>query len=214
MVHGLWGKKIGMTQVFSGESKVVPVTVIDISDWYVTQVKTVATDGYTAVQLGRVKKKFAADAFSNEWLKKPSKYFSAFKEITCAPEDLQADQEEARIKVGQPGDAIVGFAQGDFVDVFGITKGHGFQGGVKRHQFNGGPGSHGSNFHKRPGSLSFMRSLGRVIKGKKLPGHMGVDRVAMKNLEVVNVEPDARVVLVKGSIPGKSGSLVFVRKCR
>ncbi len=105
-------------------------------------------------------------------------------------------------------------AEGDTVDVFGITKGAGFQGVVKRHGFAGGRASHGATFGRFPGGLSFMRSRGRVIKGKRMPGHMGVDRRVMKNLEIIKIESEAHVVLVKGSVPGKSGSLVFVRKCR
>ena len=96
--------------------------------------------------------------------------------------------------------------------IFGITKGRGFQGAVKRHGFSGGRASHGSKLGRKPGSLSYMRRQGRVVKGKKMPGHMGVERRVMKNLEVVKIEPEAHVVFVKGSVPGKSGSLVFVRK--
>ena len=207
MVNGLWGKKIGMTQVFSDDNKVVPVTVIDISNWYITQIKTKEKDGYTAVQIGRVKDRFAKESFSNSWLSDPQKYFSSFKEVPV-------DEEAAGVEVGQAADAAQFVAEGDMVDVFGITKGAGFQGVVKRHGFAGGGASHGSTFGRRPGSLSFMRTRGRVVKGKAMPGHMGVQRRVMKNLEVVKVEPDARVLVVKGSVPGKSGSLVFVRKCR
>ena len=207
MVNGLWGKKIGMTQVFSEDNKVVPVTVIDISNWYVTQLKTEEKDGYSAVQLGRVKDRFADESFSLAWLKEPRKYFGIFKEV-------RLDEDAQGIEVGQSADAAEFVAQGDMVDVFGITKGAGFQGVVKRHGYSGGKASHGSTFGRSPGGISFMRTCGRVIKGKAMPGHMGVDRRVMKNLEVVKVEPEARVLVVKGSVPGKSGSLVFVRKCR
>ncbi len=215
MVNGLWGKKIGMTQVFSDENTVVPVTVIDVADWYITQIKTVEIDGYNALQLGRVRKKYASEPFSTDWLRKPRAYFSACKEVPYTPEAVQAAEgEEAPegIKVGQSADKIIGLEKGDFVDVFGITKGLGFQGVVKRHGFSGGPASHGSTLGRLPGSLGNQTACGRVSKGKKMPGHMGVDRVAMKNLEVIDIEPEARVVLVKGSVPGKAGSLVFVRK--
>lgn len=204
MIRGLWGKKIGMTQVFSEEQKVVPVTVIDISQWFITQVKTLQNDGYDALKMGRIKDKYAAQEFSQDWLKEVSKYFSDIKEVRLdEPTDAQ---------VGQLSDVSTILAQGDNVDVFGITKGAGFQGGVKRHGFAGGRASHGSTLGRHPGSLSFMRSRGRVIKGKRMAGHMGTDRRMMKNLEVVKIEPEARVILVKGSVPGKSGSLVFVRK--
>lgn len=204
MMRGLWGKKIGMTQVFSDKQKVVPVTVIDISQWYITQVKTKENDGYSAVKLGHVKDKFANEGFSLNWLKEPNKYFSFFKEVPV-------DEEGNSIAIGQQADIAI-MAQGDNVDVFGITKGAGFQGVVKRHGFSGGRASHGATFGRFTGSLSFMRSRGRVIKGKRMPGHMGNEKRVMKNLEIIKVESDSRVLLVKGSIPGKSGSLVFVKK--
>lgn len=206
MVNGLWGKKIGMTQVFSDKNKVVPVTVIDVANWYVTQIKTHEIDGYSAVKLGCVKTKHADLSFSTAWLSEPRKYFSAFKEVPL-------DGEVEGLEIGMAADPAW-IAKGDTVDVFGITKGAGFQGVVKRHGFSGGRASHGSTFGRFPGSLSFMRTRGRVVKGKSMPGHMGAVQRVMKNLEVIKVEPDARVVLVKGSVPGKSGSLVFVRKCR
>jgi len=207
MMRGLWGKKIGMTQVFSDKQKVVPVTAIDVSQWYVTQIKTKETDGYNAVKLGHVKDKYAEQEFSLQWLTEPRKYFSAFKEVPVSEDTLSA-------VVGQSADVATILAQGDNVDVFGKTKGAGFQGVVKRHGFAGGRASHGATFGRFTGSLSFMRSRGRVIKGKLMPGHMGTEQQVMKNLEIIKVEPEARLLLVKGSIPGKSGSLVFIRKCR
>jgi large subunit ribosomal protein L3 len=209
MVNGLWGKKIGMTQVFSQKQKVIPVTVIDISNWYITQVKTKENDGYDAVQVGCVKDRYVGQHFSDQWLKDPKKYFSSFKEIRAE----QPEHTVSEITIGQPIDITI-LSQGDNVDVFGITKGAGFQGVVKRHGFAGGRASHGATFGRFTGSLSHMRSRGRVIKGKRMPGHMGTEQRVMRNLEVIRVESDARVVLVKGSVPGKSGSLVFVRKRR
>lgn len=206
MLRGLWGRKIGMTQVFSENQKVVPVTVIDLANWYITQIKTKERDGYDAIQLGCVKDRYSSHDFSNEWLKEPNKYFSFFKEVPVS-ENL------SDVVVGQSIDVSTVLNMGDNVDVFGTTKGSGFQGVVKRHGFAGGRASHGATFGRFTGSLSFMRSRGRVIKGKKMPGHMGDVRRVMKNLKVIKIEPNARVVLVKGSIPGKSGSLVFVRKC-
>lgn len=201
---GLWGRKIGMTQVFSSENKVVPVTAIDMSNWYVTQVKTSEKDGYLAVQLGCIKGKYSESEFSLDWLKKPKKYFSAFREVRL--------NNKTDVVLGEPANLSL-LAQGDNVDVFGISKGAGFQGVVKRHGFSGGPASHGPTFGRFTGSLSFMRSQGRVIKGKRMPGHMGVEKNVIKNLEVIKVEPEAKVLLVKGSVPGKTGSLVFIRKC-
>lgn len=207
MVRGLWGKKIGMTQIFSDEQKVVPVTAIDLSNWYVTQIKTKENDGYQAIKLGCVKNKYAEQEFSADWLKKPKIYFSAFREV---PVDTSS---EINLELGQKIDLSV-LSKGDNVDIFGITRGLGFQGVVKRHGFSGGRASHGATFGRFTGSLSFMRSRGRVIKGKKMPGHAGVEKCVMKNLEIMRIEPEANVLLVKGSVPGKSGSLVFVRKCR
>ncbi len=204
MVKGLWGKKVGMTQVFTNK-KVVPVTVIDISNWFVTNVKTVERDGYQAVQIARVRDKYAQDAFSTSWLKTPNKYFYYFKEVKCA-NDLPD------VTVGQPANFSTIMTPGDMVDVVGTTKGHGFAGAVRRHGFAGAPASHGSKLGNRPGSMSFMRSQGRVIKGKRLPGHHGVTRHMVRNLEIIRVEEQSKLVLVKGAVPGKSGSLVFLRK--
>ena len=208
MVNGLWGKKIGMTQVFSEDRKVVPVTVIDVSQWIVTRVKTKDNDGYDAMQLGYLKDKYAQQQFSSDWLQSPQKYFTLFKEVQCS------EGADASIIGKQLSELEEVLVQGDYVDVFGLTIGRGFQGAVKRHGFAGGPASHGSKLGRIPGSLSFMRSQGRVIKGKKMPGHMGVEQRVMKNLKVVKIAPESRMVLIKGSIPGKSGSLVFVRKRR
>ena len=203
MAATLWGKKIGMTQVFS-KDKVVPVTAIDIARWFVTNVKTMERDGYNAIQVGLLKNRFAETAFNKEWLNQPRKYFYHLREV--------ASNEAAASAVGEP----VTFNQflnlGEFVDVVGQTTGRGFAGVVKRHDFNGPPGSHGSNMGKRPGSSSSFRSQGRVLKGKKFPGHMGAIMQAMRNLEIVSVDKDANVVLVKGSVPGRAGSLLCIRK--
>lgn len=205
MLKGVWGRKIGMTQIFSANNKVVPVTVIDVDNWLVTNIKTKDKDGYDAVQCGALRKKYIGKDFSDSWLKKPKHYFSCFKEIKR--EELTQD-----VVVGQPLNFATMLDEGQLVDVFGITKGKGFQGVVKRHGFSGGRASHGPRFGRIPGSLSFMRRQGRVIKGKKLPGHMGMVKRVMKKLEVVRVQADAKVVLVKGSVPGGSGSLVFIQK--
>jgi large subunit ribosomal protein L3 len=204
MIKGIWGKKIGMTQVFS-ENKVVPVTVIDTGNWFVTSLKNKNKDGYEAIQVGCVRKKYENESFSPEWLRNKKKYFLNVKEI-------RNDVPVENVTVGQSVDFAQTLEIGSAVDAFGTTIGRGFQGCVKRHGFAGGPASHGSMFKRRPGTMSFMRSRGRVIKGKRLPGHMGVAQCVVKNLEVVRVEPESKVVLVKGSMPGKSGSLVYLRK--
>jgi len=210
MVTGFWGKKIGMTQVFSKENAVVPVTAVDVSGWVVTNIRTKERDGYSAVQVGRIKDRYASKKFDNNWLKKPKEYFSILKEIKLS-KDISQDQEES-VVVGKPADFNVILSEGDLVDVFGMTKGCGFAGVVRRYNFGGPPGSHGSTMGKAPGSLSFFCSQGRVIKGKKMPGHMGNRKRVAKNLKVVKIDKDSDIVLVKGSIPGKSGSLVFLRK--
>lgn len=205
MAAGFWGKKIGMTQIFT-EEKAIPVTVIDASDWFVTQIKTIDKDGYEAIQLGCLKEKFLPDynkeKFINEWLKKPKRYFSFIKEIKTSAENSE---------VGESFNWNSNVQLGAEVDVFGKTIGKGFAGVVKRYGFGGGRKSHGGKMGRRPGSIGSYRSQGRVIKGKKLPGHMGTVQRVVRGLEVVKVDPDTNVVLIKGSVPGKSGSLLFIR---
>jgi len=210
MVTGLWGKKIGMTQVFSDESAVIPVTAVDVSGWVVTNIRTNERDGYNAVQVGRIKDRYADKKFEINWLKKPKKYFSLLKEIKLS-KDISEDKESA-ITVGAAADFLSILSDGDMVDVFGMTKGCGFAGVVRRYNFGGPPASHGATMGKKPGSLSFFCSQGRVIKGKKMPGHMGNRKRVSQNLKVVRTDNDSNIVLVKGSIPGKSGSFVFLRK--
>jgi large subunit ribosomal protein L3 len=205
MSKSVIGRKIGMTQVFSQKDKVVPVTAIDVSNWLVTSIKSKDRDGYDAVQIGLLRNKYVDQTFSPAWVKKPKEYFYALNEIEM--HDLLKDAV-----IGQPVNLCALLEVGQNVDVSGITKGHGFQGVVKRHGFTGGRASHGPRFGRIPGSLGFMRSQGRVIKGKKLPGHMGVVHRVIKNLEVVRIEPNENVILVKGAVPGSCGSLIFMRK--
>ncbi len=202
MITGLWGKKIGMTQVFK-KDKVVPVTVIDTGNWFITQIKTEENDGYKAIQVACLKSKFENEKFSESWLKNLKKYFSDVKEIKV--------NDSESLKVGNLVD-LSSFESGKLVNVYGTTKGCGFAGAMKRHGFRGGAGSHGDKTGRRTGSLSFMRAEGRVIKGKRLPGHMGVERAAMRNLELIEIDQESKVMLVKGSVPGKFGSLVFIKK--
>ena len=204
MITGFWGKKIGMTQVFV-EGKVIPVTVIDAGNWFITNVRTKERDGYNAIQVGCVRSKYVGVPFSTEWLKNLKNYFGLVREVK-----IEGDMPE--LTIGQPADAYTSFQQGDKVDVSGTTKGCGFAGVVKRHRFAGQTVSHGHKMGNRPGSLSFMRSQGRVIKGKRMPGHMGVAWRMMRNLEVVRIEPETGVMLVKGAVPGKAGSFLRVLK--
>ena len=210
MVTGLWGRKIGMTQIFSSENAVVPVTAVDVSGWFVTNIRTNERDGYSAVQVGKIKDRYAKKKFDNNWLKKPKLYFSVLKEIKLKTD--VSEQKGLAIAIGKLADFKSILAEGDSVDVFGMTKGCGFAGVVRRYNFGGPPASHGATMGKAPGSLGGACSQGKVAKGKKLPGHMGNKKRAAKNLKVVKVENDSEIVLVKGSIPGKSGSLVFLRK--
>jgi len=203
-MKGFWGKKIGMTQLFGANRVVVPVTALDLSDWKVIRQKTAERDGYNAVVVGLVRDAYKDEAASEAWLKEPKKYFKMIREI---PVD-----EEVSVTVGDTTPLEELFAEGDRVLVSGITIGKGFAGVVKRHGFAGGRASHGDTMGRRPGSIGFMATQGRVPKGKKLPGHMGTTRQTIKNLEVIKVEPSERIIFVKGSVPGKAGSLVFVQK--
>jgi large subunit ribosomal protein L3 len=203
MITGLWGKKIGMTQVFSGNAA-VPVTVIDVSCWVVIRTKTVEFDGYQALQVGCIKEKYRDQEFTADWLKDINKYFSFVREIK-----VSGDVKHVVGDILNLGDAL---EQGVEVNVLGTTKGCGFAGVVRRHDFNGPPASHGSTMGKKTGALSFMRSRGRVIKGKRMPGHLGNVQRVMQGLEVIRVEQESRLVLVKGSVPGKAGSLVYIQK--
>jgi len=209
MITGLWGKKIGMTQIFSGE-KVVPVTAVDVSGWIVTNIKTRERDGYTAVQVGRIKERYANIKFDMSWLKNPKTYFSVVREIKL--DDDISEAEKGAITIGKPAKFLSILVEGDSVNVFGTSKGCGFAGVVRRYNFGGPPASHGSTMGKKPGSIGFMCSVGRVIKGKKMPGQMGNRKSFVKNLEVAKLEKGSDLVLIKGAVPGKSGSLVFLQK--
>lgn len=204
MIGGFWGKKIGMTQLFS-DNKVVPVTVVDVSSWYVTDVKTKERDGYASVQVGCVRKRFEQEPFDPVWLKDKKKFFLFVREI---PVSTEVDG----VTIGSQADFHTLFGEGDIVNVTGITKGCGFSGVVRRHGYAGGRSSHGSMMGNRPGSIGFIGKSGKVIKGKELPGHMGVDKVTMRNLQIMKILQDQRAVAIKGSVPGKAGSLIFVRR--
>ena len=205
MIGGFWGKKIGMTQLFS-DNKVVPVTIIDVSSWYVTGIKTKERDGYCAVQIAKLRKRYEKESFSLDWLKEKKAYFLFIKEVALGDENPES------FEIGKIAKFAETFSEGESVHVTGITKGCGFAGVMRRHNFAGGRGSHGSMTGKRPGSIGFIGKSGKVVKGKKLPGHMGVIQKTMQNLRMIKIMPDQNIVAVKGSIPGKAGSLVFVRR--
>ncbi len=205
MVNGFWGRKVGMTQVFTGDNKVVPVTAVDASGWYVSQIKVQDKDGYNAIQVAYVREKYQGKTFQQEWLTQLSKHFRWVREIAV-------DQVPEALQIGQPFDFSQIVKEKDHVNVVGTSKGCGFAGVMHRHNFSGGRASHGSMLGRRAGSISFMRSQGKVIKGKRMAGHMGVTRQTVRNLEVVQVIAQNNLVLIKGAMAGKPGSLVYVRK--
>ncbi len=207
MLGRVLGKKIGMTQFFDKEGQVIPVTVIDIANWFVTQIKTVAKDGYVALQLGLLKKKHRKASFENSWLKNKKEYFSYLREILV---------EEAMLQKVKVGDEVklenAGLEPQNRVNVTGRSRGLGFQGVVKRWGFKGGCASHGSNFHRIPGSIGNICAVGKVAKGKKLPGHYGNRQITIKGLKVVDLDTKSGCLFVKGAIPGKKNSLVIISR--
>jgi large subunit ribosomal protein L3 len=200
MISGIIGKKLGMTQVFREGGRVEAVTVVEAGPCSVTQVKTEAKEGYGAVQLGfgigkPVTKK------SGEAKKPRFRYLREFR---------VADMGET--KVGDQVDVSL-FEEGDLVDVVGVSKGKGFAGGVKRYHFSGGPKTHGqSDRHRHPGAIGSTTTPGRVLKGTRMAGHMGDERVTVRNLEVVKSDPERNLLLVKGAVPGARNGLLLIKK--
>ena len=206
MSKAILGKKLGMTQVFTEEGAVVPVTVVEASPNVVVRVKTVDTDGYNSIQLGygEIKEKHLTKPVKGQFDKAgvaPVKYLREFR-LTDTPEYTAGQTLAADI-----------FASGDLVDVIGTSKGKGFAGTIKRHGFHRGPMGHGSKSHREPGSLGPMTSGGggKVVKGKKLPGQYGGNQATVLRLSVVKVDMDKNLILIKGGIPGAKGSLVMIR---
>lgn len=205
MLKGILGTKIGMTQLFDKNGDVVPVSVIDVNNWVVTQIKSSAKDGYDSIQLGLMRKRYRTVPFSDEWLKMKKNHFLQVKEIKT--------NNVADFSLGQSIDlSKIDFKEGDVVAVTGTSKGLGFQGVVKRWGFAGGPAAHGSKFHRRPGTSGHLRRQGEIIKGKKFPGHAGAEQVTVKGLEIVRIDLTAGCVFVKGAIPGKKDSMVAINK--
>jgi large subunit ribosomal protein L3 len=204
----LLGKKVGMTQVYDGENRLVPVTVVQAGPCPVTQVKTVGSDGYNAVQIGFwVQKESRMTAPELGHLKKagleqPVTQLGEFRTI-----------KEPEYKVGDVL-TVNKFAEGSLVDVIGKSKGRGFQGVMKRHNMDGQPDSHGHMMHRRPGSIGMRQTPGHVFKGKRMPGHMGQDRRTTQNMTVVKVIEDKNLLLIKGSIAGANGDFVVVRQAK
>ena len=200
----LIGKKVGMTQIFDEKGNVVPVTVIEAGPCRVVQVKSVETDGYDAIQLG-------FGAVKEYKVNKPVKGHFAKAKVT--PMKHLREFRVSDVSSVKVGDEIKvdTFVAGESVDIQGITKGKGFQGVIKRHGQSRGPMGHGSMYHRRPGSMGPTSTPGRVFKGKKLPGHMGVETVTIQNLQVVAVDLDKNALLVKGSVPGNKGSILKIK---
>jgi len=204
-MKGILGRKLGMTQVFTTEGKLIPVTVISVEPNVVTQIKTKENDGYEAIQLGfdTKREKLATKALighTNKANTTPKRFFKEIKGV-----DIND------YTVGQEIKADI-FEAGEVVDVTGTTKGKGFQGVIKRHGQSRGPMGHGSMYHRRPGSMGSTSTPGRVFKGKRLPGHMGANTITIQNLEVVAVDLDKNVILVKGSVPGVNGAILKIRQ--
>ncbi len=201
---GLIAKKLGMTQLYV-EGKAIPVTVLEATEGVITHIKTKEKDGYNAIQVGFIDAK-------EKRLNKP--LLGIFKKAGISPkkvlkefrlEDVSSYELKQEIKLDI-------FEKGEIVDVIGYTKGRGFTGVMKRHNFSGGPDSHGSMFNRRPGSIGQCEFPGRVVKGKKMPGHYGNEKVTIKNLEIVHIDPEKKLIAVKGAVPGSKGSYVNIIK--
>ena len=204
MTKGILGKKVGMTQYFTEAGELIPVTVVEVTPNVVLQLKTIENDGYEAVQLGfddlrevlsnRPAKGHVAKANAT-----PKRFIREFNNV-----------EHSEYEVGQEITVDV-FKAGDIVDVTGTSKGKGFQGAIKRHGQSRGPMAHGSRYHRRPGSMGGASFPSRVFKGKALPGQMGGNRITIQNLEVVKVDAERNVILIKGNVPGSKKSLVEIK---
>ena len=203
MRKGILGRKIGMTQVFAKNGKLIPVTVISVEPNYVSQIKTVETDGYNAVQL----------AYCDAKEKNTSKAeLGHLKKANVSPKRFIKEIRNADVSAYTLGGEVKAdiFTVGEMVDVSGMSKGKGFQGVIKRHNQSRGPMGHGSQYHRGVGSLGTMRPM-RVLKGKKLPGHMGYKLITVQNLEVIEIDLDKNIILVKGNVPGPKKSLVIIK---
>ncbi len=207
MVNGIIGKKVGMTQIFAPDGTVTSVTVIKAGPCVVVQRKTASTDGYEAVQLGLVEDKTPRNT------NKPMA--GHFKKANLPPTRvLREFRLEAGADSANVGDQVLAsaFAANDKVDIIGTSKGRGFAGFVKRHGFAGGRATHGSMFHRAPGSIGQSAYPSRVFKGTRMAGHMGVERHTIRNLKIVQVNAEENLILVKGAVPGPNGAVVIIKK--
>jgi len=205
MHRGLLGRKLGMSSLFSPEGQQVPVTVLEVGPCVVTQVKTRATDGYDALQVGFAEKrgKRINKPVEGHLKKSGGQAYAFLKEISV--------DDPSEYTLGQALTVDM-FQVGERVDISGVSKGKGFSGGVKRWGFHGGGATHGSMFHRAPGSVGASATPSKIIKGRKMPGHHGNQRVTVRNLEIVDIRPDQHLLIVKGAVPGCRSGLVEVRK--
>ncbi|MDX9752780.1 MAG: 50S ribosomal protein L3 [bacterium] len=205
MVKAILGRKLRMTQMFTEDGRVIPLTAIEVGPCPITQVKTQETDGYTAIQIGFDQKKE---------VRTPKPMKGHFAKANVAPLRVLKEirvADAAEFAVGQELNASL-FEEGDHVDVSSKSKGRGFQGGIRRHGWGGGRKTHGSMFHRAIGSLGPGTGIGRIFKGKTLPGHMGHENVTIRNLKVVKVDAENGLIFVHGGIPGPSGAVVYVKQ--
>ena len=201
MSIGLIGRKVGMTQIFQADGTMIPVSVLAVEPNTVTRVRTEERDGYTAVQLG---------VQASKKLNRPDAGQLKGLPQVAVKREFRLD-ELADYEVGQTLDVNL-FAPGDLVDVTGTSKGKGFAGHIKRHNFHRGPKTHGSDHHREPGSIGPGTTPGRVYRGMKMAGHMGDERITVKKLRVVRIDPERNLLLVRGSVPGAPHALVLVKK--
>ena len=203
MQKAILAKKVGMTQLFFDNGELIPITVLIAGPCYVTQIKTNETDGYNAVQVGFWdKSKNVLKPLQGIFAKagvSPKRYLREFR--FAEPRDYKVGDE---IKVDE-------FSVGEFIDATGISKGKGFQGSIKRHGHQRGPMAHGSKYHRGVGSMSSTTTPGRVKKGKKMPGHMGHERITIQKLKIMRIDADKNLLFVKGSVPGPKNSLIFIK---
>ena len=204
MINEIYGTKLGMTQIFSEDDQVIPVTVIQAEPNTICQIKTEETDGYNAVQLGfgAIKEKAVNKPMAGHFAKLGVAPVKHLREVRV--------EDTSEYAVGDTV-TVANFAEVAKVDVTGTSKGKGFAGVMKRYNFGGGPGGHGAHFHRAPGSVGQCATPSRVFKGLRLPGHMGVDTVTIRNLDVVRVDEEMNLILVKGAVPGGKNATVRIR---
>lgn len=205
MIRGLIGKKVGMTGVYTPEGKYIPVSVVKVGPCFVTQIKSTETDGYNAIQLGfeYKKEKHTTKPLQGHFKKCGDKLFAHLKEFDV--EDPAAYELGQEINIGM-------FEVGELIEVTGTSKGRGFSGTIRRYGFARGPETHGSRNHRAPGSIGCSAWPAKVFKGKKMPGHLGVDKKTVRNLEIIDIRSEENVMLVKGQIPGAKAGLVEIKR--